>query len=248
VDRISGSESNGGVEMTGETCRYTFGYSQETMKRFEWTQNPEDKQLLATYVLAAKVDAKNPSTAFHSQNVARYASAMAEALNYSEADIKTLYTAGVLHDIGKIGIPDSILLKQDTLTQEEWIIIKTPPQCGYSFLKPMKALENILDLVYSHHERYDGEGYPRGLKGEQIPTLARILSVADSFEAMTANRAYRQRTTPYQALQELKRCSGSQFDPEIVVIFEGLLRRSFDFKNIPLLEDQVQDVTLTPVS
>lgn len=219
----------------------------EDMIKFATTEHSEYKQLLFMHTLAAKVDAKNPLTVDHRENVAQYAKAIAKALNYSEEDLNNLYTAAILHDIGKIGVPDSILLKRNSLTEEEWTIVKTHPRCGYSLLKAVKSLETIVDTVHSHHERYDGHGYPRGLQGEQIPRFARILAVADSYDAMTSSRPYSQRMDPRQALAELRRCSGTQFDPEIVTVFLMILRKGFNISSVPQINNRSQKTLLADV-
>lgn len=126
---------------------------------------------------------------------------------------------GLFHDIGKIGIPDSILQKTTKLTDEEYDDIKNHPSIGAHILQPSKIFENIIPMVKHHHERYDGRGYPSGLAGEDIPLSARIVCIADSFDAMTSDRSYRPRFTLEKALEELEKCKGSQFDPNLVDLF-----------------------------
>jgi HD-GYP domain-containing protein (c-di-GMP phosphodiesterase class II) len=125
----------------------------------------------------------------------------------------------LLHDIGKIGITDSILLKPDSLTEEEWVEMKKHPVIGYRIASASPDLQQISSYILRHHERYDGGGYPDGLKGEEIPLLARIISIADAYDAMTSDRPYRQGMPKTRAINELKKNAGSQFDPNLVNIF-----------------------------
>jgi len=171
------------------------------------------------YALAATVDAKDHYTYGHSKKVSEYAVALAEALGLPEDKVTTIRAAALLHDIGKIGVPDSILNKEGTLTEEEWERIKAHPQDGVEILRHVINLVNCLPAILHHHERYDGNGYPSGLKGTDIPWEARILAVADTYDAITSLRPYRQRLPSQQALEEIKRCAGTQFDPELVDIF-----------------------------
>jgi len=175
------------------------------------------------YALAATVDAKDHHTYGHSKKVSKYATLISEVLGYSKEGIDRIRVAALLHDIGKIGIADNILQKREPLTKEEWGQIRTHPSLGVSILKHVSSLQDCLAAVQYHHERYDGTGYPAGLKGENIPLDARILALADSYDAMTSQRPYRNyTTTKEQAFEELKRCSGTQFDPTIVNVFVNL--------------------------
>ncbi len=150
----------------------------------------------------------------------KYASDIAIALGYSEEKVNTIRTAGLLHDIGKIGVSDEILGKKVALNEEEWEPIHAHPSMGVSILKHVDSIKDCLHGVQYHHERYDGNGYPQGLKGENIPLDARILAVADTYDAMTSSRPYRKNPkTTRQAIEELIRCSGTQFDPKIVEVF-----------------------------
>jgi len=186
----------------------------------------ETAVLNTIYALAATVDAKDHHTYGHSKKVAKYAAEIAEALGYSQERIATIRAAGLLHDIGKIGISDQLLTKDGPLSIEDWEPIRTHPDLGVAILKHVDRLRGCLAAVKYHHERYDGNGYPAGLKGDNIPLDARILCVADSYDAMTSSRPYREKAaSPDQALEELKRLSGSQFDPTIVEIFTKILEK-----------------------
>jgi len=199
------------------------------------------RAILSTiYALAATVDAKDHYTYGHSKKVSKYATEIAEAIGYSKERIEAIRTAGLLHDIGKIGVSDRILGKQGSLSAEEWEPIHAHPIMGVSILKHVDGLNDCLAAIQYHHERYDGSGYPSGLKGDNIPIDARIMAVADSYDAMTSPRPYRTtELTPEKALGELKRCAGTQFDPKIVEAFvrteAPLHSKTTDAKRSPAL-------------
>lgn len=179
------------------------------------------------YALAATVDAKDHYTYGHSKKVSKYACDIATVLGYSEEKIAVIRTAGLLHDIGKIGVSDEILCKNTALNDDEWEPIHAHPSMGVSILKHVDSIKECLPGVQYHHERYDGKGYPQGLKGENIPLDARILAVADTFDAMTSSRPYRNNPlTHQQAIEELIRCSGAQFDSKIVEVFIQTLTKT----------------------
>ena len=186
------------------------------------------------YALAATVDAKDHYTYGHSKKVCKYATDIAEELGLPEERVSAIHTAALLHDIGKIGVSDQILKKTGPLNDEEWEPIHAHPTMGVSILKHVENLRDCLAAVQYHHERYDGSGYPSGLKGSNIPFDARILAVADSFDAMTSSRPYRDKMTLEDALDEIIRCSGTQFDPEIVQVFTKLISPSIPVKRIAL--------------
>lgn len=169
--------------------------------------------------LAATIDAKDHYTRGHSQRVMDYALLGGTSLLLSREELEVLEYAGVLHDIGKIGIADNILIKPERLTEDEWKIMKRHPQIGASILKEIPFLEKARTLILYHHERYDGNGYPSRLKGETIPIGARLLAVADAFDTMTTDRSYRAALGSERAIGELNRCSGTQFCPVAVNAF-----------------------------
>jgi putative nucleotidyltransferase with HDIG domain len=180
--------------------------------------------------LASAVDAKDPYTAGHSVRVQVIAKELGEELGCSEDDLEALEWGGLLHDIGKIGVPDAVLLKQGALTREERIMMNAHPVKGEEIIRPVQKLAPELPVIRHHHEWYNGSGYPDGLVGEAIPWLARILHVADSFEAMTAARPYRMNPLSEEiALSELRKYSGIQFDPKVVAAFERLIARHPDW-------------------
>lgn len=185
----------------------------------------EEEILSAVHALAATVDAKDPNTFGHSKKASEYAALVAGALSYSSDKLATLEAAALLHDIGKIRVPDRVLLKPGPLTDEEIVAIREHPKFGVAILKPIKGLSGCLPIIQHHHERFDGQGYPAGLVGENIPLEARILAVADAYDAMTSPRPYRpNRLSHQQAIDELLRCAGTHFDLEIVKTFAGLWR------------------------
>ncbi len=170
--------------------------------------------------LAHAIDARDHYTYSHSDNVTRYSETIARAMNVDLRYIEDLRDACQLHDLGKIGVHDSILSKPGALTQEEFDEIKKHAEKGAQILEPLKFLGNVIDIVKHHHERWDGKGYPDELKGEFIPLGARIMAVADSFDAMTSARPYRKVSLSRQeAIEEIKKNSGTQFDPKVVEAF-----------------------------
>jgi HD-GYP domain-containing protein (c-di-GMP phosphodiesterase class II) len=155
----------------------------------------------------------------HTERVAEFCSQILEAMDFSHEDIDEIYIAGTLHDIGKIILPPELLNKKGKLTQEEVEQLHRYPEAGYQILKNTDEYTSIADDVLHHHERFDGKGYPSKLKGENIPFNARVIAVADAYEAMTGDRTYKQKMRKDEAIQELKKNSGTQFDPEIVDVF-----------------------------
>lgn len=169
--------------------------------------------------LAYAMEAKDIYTKGHSMRVSQYTALIVEYMGFSKEKVEQLRIAGILHDIGKIGISDSILLKSGKLTEEEYNAIKTHPEIAKKILMPIDLPNEILEAIAKHHERYDGKGYPYGLKGEEIPIEAAILGVADAFDAMTSDRAYKKGMTIEEAVNEILRFKGTQFHPEVVDAF-----------------------------
>ncbi|MCL1958853.1 MAG: HD-GYP domain-containing protein [Spirochaetes bacterium] len=172
------------------------------------------------------LEARDQYTAGHSRRVMEYSKGIGQRMKLDKQDIEDLKRSALLHDIGKIGIPDIILKKKTKLTNEEYAIIKSHPETGASILKYIKAFKDLVPAVYHHHEQFDGEGYPDGVKGTAIPLHARIIAIADTFDAMTSNRSYRSALSFRSALSELKRNKGVQFDPDIADIFIEILQES----------------------
>jgi len=177
------------------------------------------RALSIIYALAATIDAKDHYTYGHSKQVSEYAVAIAEALGLPQEGVSTIRAAGLLHDIGKVSVPDSILNKEGPLTDKEWEPVREHPKLGVEILRHVIDLVNCLPAILHHHEYYDGKGYPFGLKGDNIPMEARILAIADAYDAMISPRPYREQLSSQLAINELKRCAGTQFDSELVDIF-----------------------------
>lgn len=169
--------------------------------------------------IMATMYAKSAETEEHAKRLSEMACAVGSRLGLLQKSLSELELLSMLHDIGKVGIDDSVLKKPDKLTDEEWEIMKTHSEIGFRIAKSSAELESIANYILSLHERWDGSGYPQGLKGEEIPLLSRILAVADAFDAMTNDRVYHKAITPEEALAEIKRCAGTQFDPEIAKVF-----------------------------
>lgn len=186
-----------------------------------------DKSCLSSLEMLNKIlEAKDTYTRRHSKKVSEYAVKIADELGLPADEQEVMRQTALLHDIGKVGIGEDILNKKTKLTPQEWEKIKQHVQIGEGFLEPFKLLHIEQSMVRHHHERYDGKGYPDELKGKDIPLYARILTVADAYEAMTSTRSYRPALSPIQALAELERCSGTQFDPEIVMVFVRILKKN----------------------
>ncbi len=175
------------------------------------------------HAFAKAIDAKSPWTNGHSERVSFWAITIAKEMDLDGEEIDALRIAALLHDIGKIGTYDVILDKPDRLTAEEFDLVKLHPAKGEEILRPIRQLQHILPIIRAHHEKMDGTGYPDGLKGEEIPLLAKILCAADTFDAMTADRPYRPAPGKEYAMAEFRRCSGTQFDPEVAEAFLRVL-------------------------
>jgi len=187
----------------------------------------DEKELLYEeyiYGLVSVVEKRDTYTAGHSSLVAEYAEMIAEQMGYSEYDCHMLHRAGMLHDIGKVAIPDSVFLKPTKLTDAEYKLIQEHVVMSYDMLKNISIFDEIKEIVRNHHEHYDGSGYPRGLIGEDTPMLAQILTLADSFDAMTTDRIYKGRKSVKEALLEITKFSGKQFNPKIVQVALSVLK------------------------
>jgi HD-GYP domain-containing protein (c-di-GMP phosphodiesterase class II) len=169
--------------------------------------------------LTEALDARDSYTAGHSRRVMQYSARIAARMGLGDKEFEQLKKSALLHDIGKIGVPDAILGKRAKLSGEEFEVIRAHPRIGADILRAVESFRPLVPVVYHHHERYDGGGYPDGIKGEDIPLLARIIAVADSFDAMTSNRAYRDAFFAEDALLEIERNRGTQFDPLVADAF-----------------------------
>lgn len=188
----------------------------------------EKAYLESIQTLRYTVEAKDVYTRGHSDRVSEFSVLIGKKLGLSEEDLKTLRIGGLFHDVGKIGVPDSILLKDAKLTDDEYSEIKNHPSIGAHILSSATIFENIIPVVKHHHEKYDGNGYPGKLKGEEIPYLARIAAVADTFDAMTSVRPYRTALSIDIVKEEFRKFSGTQFDPKITQVFLDILENNYD--------------------
>ncbi len=178
--------------------------------------------------LAETIEKRDPYTGGHTKRVMEYSLAIGRELGLSESELEALKLAAILHDIGKIGIRDKILLKEDKLTEEEAMVMNMHPKYGAEILEHIKQLRDVIPGIRGHHERYDGTGYPDHLRGEEIPLFARIISVADAYDAMTTDRPYRKALNKEFVYEELRRSSGRHFDPEVVNAFIKAMNKDID--------------------
>ena len=201
------------------------GYRKDLQRRLdEKTREMERITIQAIMTVANTVDAKDDYTKGHSMRVAAYAEMVAQRLGWSEEEVQNLYYVAMLHDVGKIGVPDAVLNKPFKLTDVEFRLIQNHTIMGAEILKDFKMFPNVNVGARYHHERYDGKGYPEGLKAESIPIVARIIALVDSYDAMTSNRVYRRRLSDDVVMQELEKGKGSQWDPDLVDIFLEMIR------------------------
>jgi len=198
-------------------------------KGFKKIQDAKADNRLASAVvevLSTALDVRDRMTHRHARRVARMAVAVARDLDLSDDEVLEIEFAAALHDIGKIGVTDNILRKAAPLDDEEWKEMRRHSELGYQILRGIDFLKNAAEIVYAHHERYDGSGYPRGLAGEEIPLGSRLFAIVDAFDAMTSRRPYRAASSREYACEEIARNSGSQFDPVLVDAFLKVIRRS----------------------
>jgi diguanylate cyclase (GGDEF)-like protein/putative nucleotidyltransferase with HDIG domain len=218
-----------------QTVIYTpnFVSSGKSYGNIEGEKSAEPSYAATIYALTAAIDAKDHYTFGHSQRVAKYAVLLASSLGLDKSHLEIIREAALLHDIGKIGIPENILTKTGSLTDGEYEIVKRHVEMSITMIKHLPSLNHVIPAVVGHHERWDGRGYPRGLKGEEIPLSARCLAITDSFDAMTSNRPYREGLSVDSALGEIEKNLGIQFDPQIARLF------------IKLVQDEVIEVEQT---
>lgn len=204
-----------------------------TIKQINTELKDKNEELEKAYldtigILRQTVEAKDPYTRGHSDRVSEFSVLVGQKMGLDETTLHTLKIGGLFHDIGKIGIPDSILLKESKLNDEEYSQIKNHPTIGVHMLGDAEVFKNIIPMVKHHHERFDGRGYPSQLTGKDIPLIARIAAVADTFDAMTSKRTYRDALPLDVVKAEIEKCSGTQFDPEIANIFLDILNNDYN--------------------
>jgi len=184
------------------------------------TNPPRQELWLQLLINISKfVDRRVSKNGEHSENVAKWASTTAHKLNMNDTEVNDIYWASILHDIGKIGISDRVLRKKAALTENDWVLIKMHPTIGSNIVSSIDALPSLASTISAHQEKFDGTGYPKGLSGKDIPLGARILGIADAYQAMIEDRYYRQARTHEEAVIELEKVKGTQFDPEVLDVF-----------------------------
>jgi putative nucleotidyltransferase with HDIG domain len=192
------------------------------LDREQYIDRIHEMNFESVYSLVQAIEMRDPYTRGHSLQVAKLASAIAETIGFTGRDLELVKFAGLLHDVGKIAVPESILQKPSFLTNNEWKVIQLHPKQSAMIIDPIKGLRQIRDWILYHHERWDGRGYPKNIKGDRIPIQSRILSVCDTYSAMTEDRPYRKRLSDQEARREIKKVSGTQLDPTIANIFLDL--------------------------
>lgn len=197
------------------------------IERAKLYEDLEDMYISTVKSLAAAIDAKDPYTRGHSERVTRFSMLIAKELGLDDKTQRDVQLCGLLHDVGKIGVPISVLRKKDKLTDEDWKHIRRHPVLGAEIVSPIAQLKELIPNIRHHHERYDGKGYPDKLKGEDIPLISRILAVADTFDALTSERPYRSGLADKAALEEMEVVKGTQLDPACVEVFVTGYRKGF---------------------
>ncbi len=197
----------------------TSGYIGPFLENVALYETQQQMFLGTLRALTSAIDAKDPYTCGHSERVAMLSAHLAREIGLSEEQVERIHIAGVVHDVGKIGVPEAILCKKGRLTDEEFDAIKQHPRIGHRIIRDIPMLGDVLPGVLYHHERWDGRGYPEGLAGEDIPLMARIIGICDTFDAMSSNRSYRPALQRKDVLAEIRKCAGSQFDPDLVEPF-----------------------------
>ena len=206
---------------------------------FQLYVDMRENYLNTVEALVQALEAKDTYTSGHSERVGKLVVAMAEEIKMSEEKIQSLKYAAVLHDVGKIGVSEIILNKEEKLLDSEWEAIRSHPVIGQTIIKGIKFMFDIGEVVRHHHERFDGNGYPDGIKGAEIPLESRIISVADTYDAITTDRSYRKGITHDEAIEELKRVAGSQLDPEIVEIFCKVVTNELTARTVSADQGQI---------
>lgn len=196
------------------------GELEETPRMANWSEAPGGETEAILFAVAQAVEQRDPHTARHCERLASISVALGMAMNLDRRDLVSLYRGGYLHDVGKVGIPDAILFKPGRLTAQEWLVMRSHTVRGEEICRHVKSLQPVLPIIRHHHERMDGSGYPDGLRGTQIPLLARVLQVADIYDALSSPRPYKRAYSTKQSLQILEKETARGWrDPEIVALF-----------------------------
>ncbi len=208
----------------GLELRQVYALRHNYREELEHRLREKEEELRRTYDgtvigFAAMMEGKDASTMAHLFRVRDYCTLLARELGVPDKRLRDIELGSMLHDVGKYRIPDAILTKPGSLTDEEWVVMRKHPEYGAQFVERIPFLAGATDVIANHHERYDGDGYPRGLKGDEIPLAARIFSVVDAYDAIVSERCYKPAQEPSVALAELQRCAGTQFDPDVVEAF-----------------------------
>ena len=215
------------VKQIIQMVRLQKNLSYEVQKK---TRENEELFIQVVKSLADAIDAKDTYTNGHSDRVADYAREIARRFGYNSTELSDIYIMGLLHDVGKIGVPDEVINKKGSLTEEEFALIKKHPVTGYQILKNIQQMPNLSTGARWHHERYDGGGYPDGLVGDEIPEAARIIAVADAYDAMTSYRSYRNAMTQENVRSEIEKGSGTQFDPRFASIMLKMIDEDTEYR------------------
>ena len=187
----------------------------------------DNEQIVSIRTLLSVINTRDRYTYNHTDRVVHFCEAFSKYVQMPEEQSRALLYGAYLHDIGKINVPQEILISEKKLTDEQWELMKKHPADGAEIVRKIKNFDIIADIVLQHHEKFNGTGYPCGKKGEEIPVLARILTLADSFDAMTAKRPYQKAKTFEEAFIEIRRCKGTQFDPELAELFIQAIENSY---------------------
>ncbi len=210
----------------------TRNIERKKLLREQLRQKQSEVLMKAINSLITAMEAKDKNTSGHSMRVVKYAIMMGERLGLSEGEMFILQLSATLHDIGKIGMPDNILKKASSLQEMEYVLVKEHPLTGSRIVGRIDELKEVAAIIKHHHERFDGSGYPDGLKGEVIPLISRILAIVDAFEAIISDRVYRKGLTPKDAIDELKKHSGTQFDPYLLKLFVEEIEKQAIFTEV----------------
>jgi putative nucleotidyltransferase with HDIG domain len=186
-----------------------------------------DERIVSIKTLLSVINSRDRYTYNHTDRVVHYCEIFSKYAKLSEADSRTLLYGAYLHDIGKINVSQEILISEKPLTDEQWAEMKKHPSDGADIVQKIKNFDTVADIVRQHHEKFNGMGYPLGLKGEELNPLSRVLTLADSFDAMTAKRPYQKVKTFEEAFVEIRRCKGTQFDPQLAEIFIAAIKDTY---------------------